>query len=267
MSMCANRVSLALGSYKVLQNISLEVVPGSITAVIGPNGAGKSSLLRVLNGELAPSSGEVFLDGVALKVLSTAELARRRSVITQSGLMAFDFLVEEVLSMGWIHGGGREAFTGPLHEAAAQCGISHLVGRRFRSLSGGERQRVHFARALLQVWRIEEPRDSQKYSASHQPRYMLLDEPTSSMDIAHELSILRVIRRITEQKLGILMVLHNLNLAARFADHVVLLSQGDMVAAGTPERVFKNDILSRIYQTPVLVEQHAQLGHLVVHTH
>ena len=267
MSICAKHVSLSLGRRRVLSKVSIEVAPGSITAILGPNGAGKSSLLRVLNGELAPSSGQVLLDGVVLSALSTSELARRRSVIAQSGLMAFDFLVEEILSMGWVQGGGREALARPLNEAAAQCGISHLVGRKFHSLSGGERQRVHFARALLQVWPLGACSDSHRYCESPEPRYMLLDEPTSGMDLAHELSTLRVARRITEQKLGILMVLHNLNLAAQFADHVLLLSQGEMIAAGTPESVFKEDTLSRIYQVPILVERHARLGRLVVHTH
>lgn len=267
MSLSAEQVSLDLGGGKILANVSLAVEPHSVTAVLGPNGAGKSSLLRLLSGELQPSSGVVCIDHERLDALSIKDLARRRSVMVQGGLMAFDFLVEEVLSMGWIHGGGRETRVAPVHEVAAQCGLRELLGRKFRSLSGGERQRVHFARALLQVWPHSAERVQGGPQKPPQNRYLLLDEPTSGLDPAHELSILRLAKSFGDFGIGVLMVLHNVNLAARFADRVLLLRQGETLASGSPGRVFTEDILSRLYETPMFVEQHARLGRVVVHTH
>lgn len=262
MSLYANHVSLTLGHHKALAGICLEVEPGTLTAVIGPNGAGKTSLLRVLSGETVPSTGTVTVDGERLDSLSAAELAVRRCVMGQSAPLAFNFLVEEVFAMGWVHGRDHAARGVGMREVARRCGIAHLLGRPFRSLSGGEQQRVHFARALLQVW----PKDA-AIDASSPARYMLLDEPTSSMDFAQEILILDVARNALALEVGVLMVLHNLNLAARFADRILLINQGAMVALGTPGHVLTNELLSDVYQTPVVVEQHGMLQRLVVHTH
>ncbi len=251
----------------IVSNVSVVVKPHSVTAVLGPNGAGKSSLLRLLSGELQPSAGVVCIDHDRLDALSIKDLARRRSVMLQSGLMAFDFLVEEVLEMGWVQGGGPETLAGPLYEVATKCGLRGLIGRKFSSLSGGERQRVHFARALLQVWPHLAERTQDESQKPPSNRYLLLDEPTSGLDPAYELSILRLAKSLGDLGIGVLMVLHNVNLAARFADRVLLLRQGEALAVGTPERVFTDDILSRLYETPMLVERHARLGRLVVHSH
>ncbi len=262
MSLCARDVSLSLGHSEALAGICLDVSPGTLTAVIGPNGAGKTSLLRVLSGELEPSTGTVEIDGDQIDALNPAELAERRSAMGQSTPLAFDFLVDEVLAMGWVQSRCRATQRTAMCEAARKCDITHLFGRPFRSLSGGERQRVHFARALLQVWP-----HSATANTHVGTRYMLLDEPTSSMDIAQEILLLHVARSVLAHSVGILMVLHNLNLAARFADCVALIDQGKIVAAGPPDRVLTNDLLSSVYRTPVLVERHDALGRLVIHTH
>ena len=262
MTLSASQVSWEVAGKRVLSEISVDVVPGVVTAVLGPNGAGKSTLLRLLSGELQPAGGEVHIDGERLSELSIEEKAKRRSVMAQSGPLAFDFLVEEVLSMGWVRDKNREALIAPLHEVGEKCAVGHLIGRKFMSLSGGERQRVHFARALLQVWPEAHPPPFEL----RRHRYILLDEPTSGLDPAHELSILRLARSAAEAGLGILVVLHNLNLAARFADQALLLNRGETAAFGAPGSVFTDDALSNLYDTPVLVERHAQLERLVVHT-
>ena len=253
MTLAASNVSVRFGNSQVLSSVSLSVAPGSVSALVGPNGAGKSSLLRVLSGELKPSAGEALLDGVPLALFGTRDLAQLRSVMGQSALIAFDFYVEEVLAMGWLHDsvGYRRA----LPEVVAQCGLEVLLGRRFNTLSGGERQRVQFARALLQIWR----RDAA-------PRYLLLDEPTSSLDIGHELLLLRLARRVCDNNVGVLVVLHDLNLAARFADSLALLADGAVAAKGAPADVLTEERLSRVYGTPVCVERHRRLARLVVYT-
>ena len=253
MTLAASNVSVRFGNHPVLEGVSFAVAPGSVSALVGPNGAGKSSLLRVLSGDLKASAGEVLLDGVPLALFGSRDLARLRSVMGQSALIAFDFYVEEVLAMGWLYdaAGYRRA----LSEVVPQCGLETLLGRRFNTLSGGERQRVQFARALLQIWR----RDAA-------PRYLLLDEPTSSLDIGHELLLLRLARGVCENNVGVLVVLHDLNLAARFADRLALLADGAVNVMGPPADVLTEKRLSRVYGTPVRVERHRALDRLVVYT-
>jgi len=266
MSLQAREVGLRFGPARVLADVSLEVRPGTVTALAGPNGAGKTSLLRILSGEIEPSDGVVRLNGRRLARFSPAKQARRRSVMVQSAGMVFDFFVEEVLAMGWPQMNGSVPGTA-WAEIIGDCRIGHLIGRKYNSLSGGERQRVQFARALLQVWQpsavraLPRPRD-----LDSEPRYMLLDEPTASLDLAHELLVLRLARRASENNIGVLLVLHDLNLAARFADRVALLVGGVVVADGPPTDVFTDGTLSHVYRTSIQVERHERLGRLVVHT-
>ena len=252
MTLRADRVALRFGAAEVLKDVSLEVACGTVTALVGPNGAGKSSLLRVLSGEVA--SPGVTLDGAPLTRLDIRALARRHSVMTQATSMTFDFLVREVLAMGWVGDAGHPS-TVALREVAKACCLCPLLDRRFNTLSGGERQRVHFARCWLQIWRRH----------GGDGRYLLLDEPTSNMDLRHELLVLRLARRASTADVGVLVVLHDLNLAARFADRVALMADGAVVAAGPPENVLTSAALSRVYRTPVCVEHHAGLDRIVVH--
>ena len=253
MTLQAERATLRLGGAEVLKDVSVAVASGTVTALVGPNGAGKSSLLRVLSGELA--SPAVTLDGTPLARLDIRELARRRSVMTQSTSMAFDFLVCEVLAMGWV--GEAQPHAAALEEVANACRLNPLLHRRFNTLSGGERQRVQFARCWLQIWRRH---------SGNASRYLLLDEPTSSMDLQHELLVLRLARRASASNVGVLIVLHDLNQAARFADRVALMANGAIIANGPPETVLTSATLSRVYRTPVCVEHHARLDRLVVYT-
>lgn len=277
MTLRAQSVTLRLGTAQVLKEVSLEVTVGAVTALVGPNGAGKSSLLRVLSGEIALPG--VSMDGKPLAEMAIRDLARRRSVMTQSASMAFDFLVAEVLAMGWVDATREECAaaleeraaaleertaaleerTAALEAVACDCLVDHLLDRRFNTLSGGERQRVQFARCWLQIWRREK-------SGSQAPsRYLLLDEPTANLDLAHELLVLRLARRASAANVGVLIVLHDLSQAARFADRIALLDNGAMVATGPPEAVLTNATLSRVYRTPLCVEHSPSLGRLVVH--
>lgn len=255
MTLQARDVSLRLGANAVLDGVSVAVSPGSFAALVGPNGAGKSSLLRVLSGDLAPNRGDVTLEGEPIALFATRDLAQLRSVMGQSATIAFDFYVEEVLAMGWL--GAAVAYREALRDVVRRCALDGLLGRRFNTLSGGESQRVQFARALLQIWRG---------GAGAAPRYLLLDEPTASLDINHELALLRLARQACADNVGVLAVLHDLNLAARFADRVALLDDGAIVAAGAPDAVLTAERLSRVYATPVRVENHPRLERLVVYT-
>lgn len=258
MTLCAENVTLELGSKRVLTEASVEVVPGQVTALVGPNGAGKSSLVRLLCGEVTPGGGSVSAGGQPLERLGVREQARLRSVVSQSAAMAFDFYVDEVLAMGWIPDPADPAdYDDACTEVVEQCQIGHLLGRKYKTLSGGERQCVQFARALLQIWR-------DACGGHVDVRYLLLDEPTANLDLGHEALVLGLARATTARNVGVLVVLHDIDMAAAFADQVVLLVDGVVAARGSPGDVLTSDRLSRVYQTPVRVEWHDGLGRLVV---
>ena len=258
MTLCARNVTLELGTKRVLSDASLEVVPGQLTALVGPNGAGKSSLVRLLCGEVAPDVGSVCAGGLPLERLGVREQARLRSVVSQSAAMAFDFYVDEVLAMGWIPDPAAPAnYDDACTEVVEQCQIGHLLGRKYKTLSGGERQCVQFARALLQIWR-----DTR--GGHVDVRYLLLDEPTANLDLGHEALVLGLARATAARNVGVLVVLHDIDMAAAFADRIVLLVDGTVAARGPPGEVLTSDRLSRVYQTTVRVEWHDGLGRLVV---
>lgn len=259
MSFSLQDVCLRYGGTEVLSDVSVEVWPQSVTALVGPNGAGKTSLLRLLSGDLTPSAGAVFLNDTQLEHITVQSQACLRGVMGQSAHIVFDFRVEEILQMGWVQGKhwGPTVKADAIRSVIAECEIGALVNRTFNTLSGGEQQRVQFARALLQIWQPD---------GHNEPRYLLLDEPTSSLDLAHELLVLRLARRAVDRGVGVLIVLHDLNLAARFADTIVLLENGSVIAVGAPNEVLQGDLLTNVYRTPVQVEQHATLDRLVIHT-
>ncbi|MFT3719542.1 MAG: heme ABC transporter ATP-binding protein [Pseudorhodoferax sp.] len=218
-----------VGGKTLLQPTDLRLVPGRVTAILGPNGAGKSTLLALLSGERRPSRGRVLLDGQDLAGMAPAALALRRAVMAQEAPVAFDFLAREVVELGRyphrLRPSADEA--GIVAQAMRDTGVAHLADRVFNSLSGGEKARVHLARALAQGG-----------------RWLLLDEPTAALDLAHQHQALQLLRRLAHaQGLGVVLVLHDLNLALRYADGAVLLADAALQAAGpvrevlTPERV------------------------------
>ncbi|MBE1162423.1 heme ABC transporter ATP-binding protein [Dyella sp. 7MK23] len=223
----------------VLQDIHLTAHPGRVLALIGPNGAGKSSLLGVLAGALAPNRGEVSLDGRPLALWPSPALARRRAMLSQNVQLDFAFRVEEVVMLGRTPNGRRhlQAQDARVIEQALQLAqAAHLRGRNYLQLSGGEQQRVQLARVLAQVWEQDEG-----------PAWLLLDEPEAGLDIAHQHDMLRQMRALSRRGYGVIVVLHDLNLAARYADEVALLAQGRLLRAGTPEYALDPQALSKIY--------------------
>ncbi|TCV95247.1 heme ABC transporter ATP-binding protein [Biostraticola tofi] len=236
------------GNRRLIDDISLRITTGELVAVIGPNGAGKSTLMRLLSGFLPPHKGECRLMGKPLTAWSPESLARTRAVMRQQSSLAFDFSVAEVVSMGRApHGNShrREA----VEQVMAQTDCLPLATRDYRRLSGGEQQRVQLARALAQLWQPDPT-----------PRWLLLDEPTSALDLYHQQHMLRLLRKLTRQEpLGVCCILHDLNLAALYADRILLLHQGRLVAAGTPARVLEASVLRRWYQADMGVGIHPEL--------
>ncbi len=249
----ARDLTYTTGGSTLLRGVDVGVRAGRIVVLIGPNGAGKSTLLRVLSGDLKPTQGQVLLDGRPLGAFPPSELARRRAVVPQSSALSFPFTVLEVTMLGvTVPGFGlsdAEARKAAL-DALASLDMADLQGRSYVHLSGGERQRVHIARALCQLampaWR------------SGQTRCFLLDEPTASLDLAHQIQVLAALRRQADAGHAVLAVLHDLNLAAALADDIVLLARTQVVAAGSAREVLRDDLLSDAYGCPVRTNQTPQ---------
>jgi iron complex transport system ATP-binding protein len=242
-------VAVRMGDATLVRDASAAVRPGQLTAVVGPNGAGKTTLLRVACGELTPSEGTVQMDDRPLDAFSKREQARRRAVLPQQSQLHFAFTVLEVVLMGRTpHLDGAEtARDWAIAEAALDAvGMAAFAERAFPTLSGGEAQRVHLARALAQIW------DAPATGA----RYLLLDEPTASLDLAYQHSVLQTARALADTGAGVLAVLHDLNLAAQYADHVVVMDEAAIRAQGAPGAVLTADCIEAVFGLPVRVLQH-----------
>lgn len=237
----ADRVTLSAGGRRLLDTVSLRLQPGELHVLLGANGAGKSCLLRLLAGDRRPDSGEVRLDDRPLPRWPPRELARRRAVLPQGEALRFGFTVREVVSLGRIAArtGTPEQEAALIDEALCDADLAHLGGRRYPSLSGGERQRVQLARVLVQLATPAE----RKLDG----RYLLLDEPTAALDLAHQHGCLEVARRKAREGAGVLAVLHDIHLAARFADRISLLHEGRLLTQGPPAQVLTPENLTRAY--------------------
>lgn len=232
----ANDVSVTLGRRRVLRGVDFRAAPGALTAIVGPNGSGKTTLLRAMTGDLA-YEGRIRLNGHELSEITAPGLALQRAVLAQFTPMAFPFTVAEVVRLGQIRGGTNVA--GDLTaRALARVGLGGHAGRSYTELSGGEQQRVQLARVLCQVWKPVE---------DGAPRWLFLDEPVSSLDIAHQLQVMQIARDFADVGGGVVAIMHDLNLTAMFADSVALLSEGAVLEQASPETLLRDDLLSQAY--------------------
>ena len=231
----------------LLNNVSIDFAPGEIAVVTGPNGAGKTTLISAMAGYIPCDQGTVSIDEFELAQLSAQQLAERRAVLTQASNVVFDFSVFDILTMGLPSAmQGADNLRANILELAGECEVSELLNRKFNLLSGGERQRVQFCRALVQI-------TESKSSAS--PRYLILDEPTSSLDLYYVVKLIEILKKLRQQNIGILAVLHDLNLTAHIASSVYLLKNGEIVGRGVSDEVLTENLLSDVYNTPVCVER------------
>ncbi|WP_320779144.1 heme ABC transporter ATP-binding protein [Streptomyces sp. CRN 30] len=246
----AEDVRVLLGGRPVLDGVDVTVRAGEVLALVGPNGAGKSTLLGALAADLPVTGGVIRVHGRPATDWSAAELALRRAVLPQSASLSFPFAVEEVVRMG------RAPYAGtPLEdeddpvvaEAMARTEVSGFAGRPFAALSGGERARVALARVLAQ-----------------RAPLLLLDEPTAALDLRHQELVLRLCRERALAGDAVVVVLHDLGLAAAYADRVAVLRSGRVAADGPPRRVFSDALLSEVYDQPVEVLPHPRTGAVLV---
>ncbi len=247
MTLSAEQVALGIRGVPLLNEVTLKVLPGQITAVLGPNGAGKTSLLRVLTGDIAPSRGVVMLDDKALPAYTSQERARRIAVLPQHSVLDFPFSVEEVVLLGRTpHDTGLARDIEIVHETLEAVDAVYLKQRNYTHLSGGERQRVHLARVLAQIWEPEE-------NAS---RYLVLDEPTASFDLAHQEMTMALVDRLANEQVAVIMVLHDLNLAAKCAHTMVMLQCGRLLTQGTPDQVLTRETVRAVFEVDASIGRH-----------
>jgi iron complex transport system ATP-binding protein len=235
----ASDISVRLAGRQVLHGVSFEAVPGAMTAIVGPNGSGKTTTLKVASGELAPSAGEVTINGRDLTSFRPWELALKRGVLPQSTVISFPFTVREIVRLG-LSAGTAEV---PSHERIADealeaVDLAGFSARFYQELSGGEQQRVQLARVLCQ---ISAP------VVDGEPRYLLLDEPVSSLDIRHQLTIMRLARQFCTEGGGVIAVMHDLNLTAMFADQIVMMKAGRIRARGAPKDVLTDETMEAVF--------------------
>jgi iron complex transport system ATP-binding protein len=240
------------GAY-VLRNVSATLGRGQVLGILGPNGSGKTTLLRLLSGTRVPTSGTVLLDGTPLSRLSRRIVAQRIAVVPQETHLAFDYTVMEMVLMGRHPHLGMFQLEGPedfaiARDAMRATGTATLEGRQFNTLSGGEKQRVVVASALAQTAEI-----------------LLLDEPTASLDLGYQLEIATLIRRLNQERgVTIAVSTHDLNLAASVCTELVMIRDGQVIAAGRTADVLTRDHIRALYDVTADVHQHAASGHLVI---
>jgi iron complex transport system ATP-binding protein len=246
----ASGVTVRTGHKALLHNASLSVRAGEKIALIGPNGAGKSTMLRALAGELRPSSGTIRLKGRDVAGYSTQALALHRAVLSQSVTVAFPFTVAEVVAMGAGDRGGAWVDT-LVATALAQVDLTDFADRVITTLSGGEQQRAHLARVLVQLACGE---------AAHGPGMLLLDEPTASLDLRHQIAVIETLGRSAARGVTIIAVLHDLNLATLFAERIVVLDRGRIAADGPPRDTVTDAILERVFGIAASIGRHPPPG-------
>lgn len=246
----AEGIGHGFGERAVLEDVTVEVEAGEVLALIGPNGAGKSTLLSVLAGDLTPGRGTVRVGERAPSGWSPMELARRRSVLLQNSQVAFSYPVEEIVAMGrtpWKGTPLAEEDDRACAEALETTRTRRLRHRDVTTLSGGENGRVQLARVLAQRTPL-----------------ILLDEPTAALDILHQEETLRTCRELAAAGAGVVVVLHDLDVAAAYADRIILLERGRIVAQGTPEQVCTSRRLTEVYGWDIEVLRHPVSGRLLV---
>ncbi len=255
----ADSASLSSGKILRVEDFSVNCEPGRVTALLGPNGAGKTSLLKLLSGELKADSGKLRLNGRQIHDWKPIERAKMLACLPQHSTLNFPFTVEEVVLMGRIpYDTGTVNDLEIVRQTLEAVDAWHLVHRNYTELSGGEKQRVQLARVLAQVWRPSEVGGETK------SRVLLLDEPSSSLDIAHQQLLQGIVLKMAQQGVVVVMVVHDLNFAFYCANQLILMSEGKLIAQGTPAEMMQNHLLQKVFGVELEFIAHPLTGKPVV---
>ncbi|MGV3461712.1 MAG: heme ABC transporter ATP-binding protein [Flavobacterium sp.] len=240
----AKQISYSHRKFAILHGIDVEVTQGELLVIVGPNGAGKSTLLSVLANEMDKSGDAIIFKKKTFQEWDDKDLAHNKAKFSQSNNTDIPLTVKDVVMMGrypYFNATPHKADKEAALKAMEETDVAALKDRDYNSLSGGEKQRVHLARVLCQL----------DNDISH--KLVFLDEPLNNLDVLHQHRILHTIKNFTEKGNTAIMVLHDLNLAAQFADRVMLLKKGEIVSHDVPEKVFTKEIISRVYNFPCIV--------------
>ena len=245
----ADQVHIGYDGKEIVRGVTFRAEAGRFHTILGPNGSGKSTLLKALTGELS-YTGEISLCDIDIATASETTLAGIRGVLPQQSTLSFPLTVAEVVNLGIRTDGGtftRRERHDRICMALELVDLKGFGSRQFQTLSGGEQQRVQLARVLCQVW--------DPATRDGRPRWLFLDEPVSSLDIKHQMQIMEIAAGYAARGGGVIAIMHDLNLTAEFADTVLVLRQGEILAHGTVEEVYQTHILSAAYDFQVRVHQ------------
>jgi len=238
-------LSLSFGNKRVLQDVSISVVPGEVLVVCGPNGAGKSTLLSALVGEHRELRSSVIYEGVPLSEMPSYTLASKRAVLEQSPSLSANFNVRELIELSIPIGLSPSNTDILINSLLKDLALVEFQNQPVEALSGGQRHRAHLGRVLAQLYA------NKKLETDG---YLFLDEPTASLDMAHQISVMKTARKVAQHGAGVMVVLHDLNLAAAYADRIALMEDGHIECVGSIANVLTSERLSNVYETAISVE-------------
>ncbi len=246
-------ISFSVGKKQILKNVSASFLPGEFNMILGPNGSGKSSFLKIFSGEINKFQGTVLYDNKKIKELRKEELAKKRAVMSQQADLGFPLLVEEVVMMGryphFTFNPNKKDIT-ICNEVIERMNLVEFKKRNYLTLSGGEKQRVQYARVLAQVW--EKPTDGY--------RYLFLDEPLNSLDISYQHEFLQVAVELVKDHTVLIAVMHDINLAAHYADNLFFLKEGELVIHGKPKEILTENIIEKVFNIKTTVIENPVTG-------
>ena len=251
-------IQFSIGKKQILKNVSAAFYPGEFNMILGPNGSGKSSFLKIFSGEYNKFQGTVFYAGKNLSALRKEELAKKRAVMSQQADLGFPLLVEEVVLMGryphFSFSPNKKDIT-ICNEVIERMNLLEFKERNYLTLSGGEKQRVQFARVLAQVW--EKP-------VGDQYRYLFLDEPLNSLDISYQHEFLQAAVELAKSNTVLIAVMHDINLAAHYADNLFFLKNGELVVHGKPKDILTAGMVEKVFNIKTTVINNPVTGRPLV---
>jgi len=251
----AQNLYLSIGEKYLVKDVSLSIQAGEIISIVGPNGAGKTSLLKLLSGEVDPSSGNIQFAGKPLTEWPLQTLATKRAVLPQLSLLNFPYTVEEVIALGRSpHSSGKDSDNQIVQQLISEFDLEHLRESLYIHLSGGEKQRTQLARVVAQVWQ------NNKYEST----LLFLDEPTNALDLRHQQQLRKYLRALADLGVAIFLVVHDLTAAAKISDRIMLMSLGKTIAFGEPKTVLTETSLSEVFGAQISVVANPITGELMV---